>query len=552
VSHPDPVGPRPTADRLERRERGVFVALVAVSILPLWSAHRVPTMDGPIHLYVLELLRSFLTDGDASPYGLAFEWSGVVDPNLGFYLLGFPLALVFPLPWVEKLVLSAAVAAFAFGAAALARASGAPRWSLATLFVPLATHHFVYQGFHNYTVGMAAAVVAVALAVARPPAWHARRLLGYALATTLLLAAHLTALAAFGLYLGCHLIGVALGRAVEERRVGPALRELAARAGALAMASAPALLLALAFLVRQGASTAVPVDDSLRSRVADLVWLTWLTAFETLELAWLAPFALLLVALATLATTRMLRRPAFDLRRGLPPLVAAIGLIAIALVGFGNARDVGIAGRLTPLVAVAGVTWLAVVLRDRRTRVLALVAVTAVVAVDASYRVLQHLRYGATLEAYIELTRHAPVGATLLGVKLDEASAALIDPRWLRPTFPLRHAAALSAIDRRGIYLGATLLSEARFGYFPVRYRRDVDPFPRIGAHEAVPPDLDLEGYAASGGLRVDAVVVVGAPDPAETRRYLTEDAPWATAFRIAASDPGDRLQLLLRTDPPP
>lgn len=543
-----PASDRATA-RLERWERRLFIGLVAAAIAPFWTTRWTPTMDGPIHLYVLEVMRSFVLDGVASPYRGAFELNAFVEPNLGFYLLGLPLSFVLPLPIVEKAVLSLAVAAFCLGGASLMRAAGGPRWAFAALLVPLSTHFFVHQGFHNSVVGIAVMLVALAFAVRHPPAWHARTLVAYTLVTLALVLVHLVALAAFGLAVGWHLVGSAIGRWIVDRRAGPAVRSLVASGTALASAALPALVLTASFLVRHDASTALAVDDSLRDRIAHVVWLTWLTGYSTLELAWLAPFVIV-VGLLVLASGLALLRATAEVRaRAAPALVVTLGLMLVVVFGFGNARDVGIGDRLTVVAATAALAFIAAVRPGIAARRIALALAVTVTLVNGAYRTVQYQRYDAALERYVALAHSAPEGSAVLGVRLDESSMALLDPSLERPTFPLLHAAALVAIDRQGVYLGATLLSRGRFGYFPIVYTPAVDPFPRIGTHETVPPRLDLDAYEADGGLRLDAVILIGHDDPTETLGYVRTAAPWADGFVLTASDARFRLHLLTRRD---
>jgi len=548
VSSPDV--PDRAAASLDRWERRLFVALVAAAIAPFWTTRWTPTMDGPIHLYVLEVLRSFVREGATGPYRAAFELNAFAEPNLGFYLLGLPLSFALPLPVVEKLVLSLAVAAFCLGGASLLRASGGPRWAFATLLVPLSTHFFVHQGFHNYVVGIAAALVAIAFAVRHPPAWRARSLLAYAVVTLSLVLVHLVALAAFGLAVGWHLVGSAIGRWILDRRSGPAVRSLVASGAALATAALPALVLVASFLVRHEASaSAAAAAAGLRDRVAHVVWLTWLTGFSTIELAWLAPFVGVVGLLGLAGGRALLRATASDRARAAPALVVTLGLMLVVVIGVGNARDVGIGDRLTVVVAAAAVAFIAAARPGVTARRVALVLAVAVTLVGAAYRTVQYQRYDAALDGYLALAQGVPEGAAVLGVRLDEGSMALFDPALQRPSYPLRHAAALVAIDRRGVYLGATLLSRGRFGYFPIVYTPRVDPFPRIGVHESIPPLLDLDAYEADGGLRLDAVVLVGAADPDETLGYVRDAAPWSEDFVLAATDARFRLHLLTRSD---
>ena len=91
-------------------------------------------------------------------------------------------------------------------------------------------------------------------------------------------------------------------------------------------------------------------------------------------------------------------------------------------------------------------------------------------------------------------------------------------------TNPWLHFPSHIATLRDGITLRASLLSPNRFGYFPIVYRSDRDPFVHIGGQiERQPPTgLSFADYEERTGAELDYVLIWG----------LGEERPEETAFR--------------------
>ena len=135
--------------------RRIFFALALLYILPFWTVHYLPTVDGPCHTYNAWILRQY---GNVEEYPLFqryYEINARPYPNwIGGGTMALLMFVVPPLI-AEKLLVSAYVLLFLSGAWYLAgavKASG--RWH-AFLAFPFAYHQMFQFGFYNFSISLA-------------------------------------------------------------------------------------------------------------------------------------------------------------------------------------------------------------------------------------------------------------------------------------------------------------------------------------------------------------------------------------------------------------
>ena len=144
-----------------RLEPALFALFVLLYLLPLWAVERVPTNDGPSHLYNAWLLRE-LAWGDPHPaLDAAFDVRAEPIPNwLGHAALALLMGVVSPAA-AEKLLLSACIVLFLLALRYLAGSVEPEARRYAWLGFPLA-YNFLFQvGFTNYCFGLGLAMLAV-------------------------------------------------------------------------------------------------------------------------------------------------------------------------------------------------------------------------------------------------------------------------------------------------------------------------------------------------------------------------------------------------------
>jgi hypothetical protein len=146
--------PRPTLDWL-------YAALTLALLLPVAAVDRLPTLDGPAHVYNAFILRHY-HDAEAFPlFQSHYEISFRPVPNwFGHGMLTLLLLVVEPAV-AERLLVAGYVVAFAAAARFLAGSIEPQRRVWAFLALPLAWHGLLRLGFYNFTWSVALYLFAV-------------------------------------------------------------------------------------------------------------------------------------------------------------------------------------------------------------------------------------------------------------------------------------------------------------------------------------------------------------------------------------------------------
>jgi len=456
-----------------RLEPALFALFVLLYLLPLWAVERVPTNDGPSHLYNAWLLRE-LAWGDPHPaLDAAYDVRAEPIPNwLGHAALALLMAVV-PPTTAEKILLSACIALFLLSLRYLAGSvEPEARW-YAWLGFPLAYNFLFQAGFTNYCLGLSLALLAMAVWWRRRerPGWRTALLLngllllGYFahIVTTFL------ALAAIGV-----LWLLTLRRAHGRRH----LRHLAALA--------PQALLPLWFVATRGAA---PVaggwsGEQLWSYLFRLEVL-WTFSDRQLLLGSALAAVWLLLGVATLLRENVdwgssgagrAGRRRFRVRRADAFLLLA--LLAVALYA---AAPPGLAGgglvqhRLSLVPYLLLVPWFSPRL-GRWVEPLAVASLAVLAAVVLIAQLRWHGRAAGEVRAFLHPLAAVPERAGFI---------PLVFRRYQPPArvSPLYHAAGYTAIERQLLDWSNY---EAASDLFPVRFAPGL-PRPDIWTVEANP-----------------------------------------------------------------
>jgi hypothetical protein len=220
-------------------------ASAALLILPLWLA-RLPAMpDFPAHLATFYLLAGGAKDPHIAPF-FRVEWAFV--PNLAAEIIVPALGRLMPLVVATKIFLSAVIAMWVFGAAAIHKALYGRIGA-----APLAASFFAYNanfmwGFFNYCFGTGLSFLVLAAWIASDGKRDPLKLAGFAVLVTIVYFCHLFAVATLLLMIGCY----ELERLWAERPLSVA--KIIARAIPIGAIFFPAFL-AFAFLKPHGADS---------------------------------------------------------------------------------------------------------------------------------------------------------------------------------------------------------------------------------------------------------------------------------------------------------
>ncbi len=135
------------------------VSLVA-TVVPLWSAHYLPFVDIPQHLYLINVL-GHLND-PATLYPDVFKARGEITPYLGYYETVRLFALVMDVFHANALFLTLAAIAAPLSVGLLSRRLGGSFW-IGILACPLFYGDNLYWGFINYCAALPLVLFAIVL-----------------------------------------------------------------------------------------------------------------------------------------------------------------------------------------------------------------------------------------------------------------------------------------------------------------------------------------------------------------------------------------------------
>jgi hypothetical protein len=480
----------------------LFAALVVLHLVPIWSVRRVPTSDGPSHVYNAWVMQA-LVRGTAPPAvaeNIALRATPV--PNLAAHVLLAAAVAVAGPPVGEKLFLTLLLGLLAAGAWALTRCltrdDGSAASSAALLVLPLLYTWPLQMGFYGFMLGIACDLFLYAWLWRRREAAWRRVVPGL---TLFFLAAY-----------ACHPIALVMAVLGVGALSAFDLGSLGWR-GALARGAAtlPALALAAGFaLARTGA--VAPHNRHLTYRVSYLAEFRSLLTLSSNQEP-LARVAVGILIVAILAALTVRPAPWRD-RPALPFLALSLLFAAVYFVapdgGFGGSLVVP---RLALYLPLPLLPWLA-----RRLPKAAEIGLAAALTVwslaHLAVLVPSYRAADVEISAYLAGLASVPNGQSLRVLDPPEAEEA-------RVTYFL-HAAGTVAAEKKLLLLPNY---ELESDLFPLRWR--------------------VEGSGDGGSMPVIDYVYGRPPEDDRARRDLKREfAP------VATTDTG--WVLYRRRDPPP
>ncbi len=490
----------------------VVAGLLAVQLLSIWSVRFVPTQDGPVHLEMAAQLRA-LAGGDAGLLARYYEPNPRPEPNWLVYPLLSALARETSWRVAEKVIFSLYLVALPLALAYALAAARRAAVFLAVFAVPLGANYLFHMGFLNFSLSVPLGLVALGFGLRlRPP-----RRLGPVFVLALLLlatcAAHVvSACAAIAALCAAAAWreGAASGAGWRVRLRG-AVRGL----GVPLSASLPTLALVASFLAgpsRHAISWQPPLDLLRR-----LLFLHVLVSYDRVELVPSVACAALLFGLALLRLAG--RHRLAPAARGDELLAAVAVLVALYFVlpaslgggGYLNPR-LQLWAVLLALVWLGGEAW-----SGQQQRTITVAAGTFGLALILMQG-MAYRRLNPYLEEFASIEPWLPADSTVLPLSFVEQEWRLRDASFSGyKVRPFEHALGYLACRKPIVDLTEY---QADQGYFPIRYRADVNPYRSLVPEEGVVEDalatIDWQAYEARGGL-VDYVLLWG----------RTASSPW-------------------------
>lgn len=501
------------------KERSLFVALILIFLVPIWSVEYLPTVDGPCHTYNAWVILQHGNGAELPQLGRHYliDWRPL--PNWLSHAVLALLMLVFDPRIAEKILVSGYVVLFPAAARYAAGAVDPERKWLGWLAFPLVYNQLFQLGFYNFSYSLALWLFAVGY-------WWRRRGspdAGFAVRINLLLLlcwfCHIVSLA-----LALFAIGVlwlsTLPRMWKEARVKRQLLHV--------LILAPQILLPLWFLASQQGG-AVPAAWSTETLVRYLFRLEVLFYLGAPQL-WIGR------ALAVLFLLLVILTLAWRMRAGLREedgfLLLSLLLIAVFFISPEGMSGGGLLKhRLSIYPWLALLPWLAPRLSERwgsfaRPAVIASAAVLSLWS--AGYVLRQYRALDPHIRAYLRPAEHIRPNSRVLPLIYDHGPYGLYS-----------HLIGYAAVEKGLIdwnnYQAGTRL-------FPTRFVRSRRAFWWVARH---PWEIDVRSPVLK--TRVDYIYTWGLnPATLQARhlrrhyRLVYEEGP-GQLYRPKRGRPGPR-----------
>jgi hypothetical protein len=529
-----------------KREALFFFSLVLISVVPAWTVTYFPSQDGPIHLWILHIISSYSAP-DAQVLRQFFEPNRFVEPNLGFYVIAYPLSLLFGIAVAEKIYLSLLTLILCYGVRYAIAAINPHGMALSYLAVPIAFGFFTHMGFYNFVLGVALFLPVLAFCIVQ---YHKEGIRGYlkiGVAGLLLVLAHLVPFAAFlftfALYILAHRIILAVN--TGEYRIF--MRRLASETAALTAVFSPAVLIAASFTMRHGITENPAAPWLPLKYYFELFLMFFLQSFDGIELVLIAGPYLAVLLLAFILIAWHIFRHGHISTQTFALAIALLGLTLLCLHAPISSKDIPLSPRLAPLVVLTGIIALAA--GSGRAKLSLIVVLSAgVILVGSGYRYTKYGKFQQEVAEVLSLAEHISTDATFLPIRLEQEEIHSIWKSKRAPANPMLQVGAYIAIERKAVYFRSPLMSPSRFAYFPYAYRKEADPFVLLGSGiERVNPEVDFEQFRLTTGRSIDFIIIGGslhelAGDPVDAVEQIRKELN--LNYRFLLSSARDRYQL--------
>lgn len=463
------------ATGLIENEALIYAGCVLAAMVPLVFVDRFPSQDGPAHLYVAFLLQDFW-NGASDEVLQHFMLNKHLEPNYFVYSLLYLLIDIFPILVAEKLFIGAAFVGLAVAARYAVTFHSTDDAPFAFLFLPFGFGLYLHLGFYNFFLGTVFYIAIVGFLLRRRKDSGIAMLSIVALLSLLMVVTHLFAWAVLLLTLAGIRAGDAFAQVASKSRTpAAACKALVVDGLKFVLAAFPSIVIAVNFFLRYsgGESGKEAAESGLRlvfnvlaiSPVHAVSAGTAVTAIPYLVLVWT------LVAAAIMGVGKKSRKfvlgGAFWL-----PLALLGGIYFGPHLGF---KDFSAQERLLPfgfsllflLIAYYGVN------RAMKATIVAVVAAT--ILIGTVQRGLFYADIDDLLDVYLEqmseIEPRAVIFAPQMTIRRDVVDGTSLG---LRVNL-MQHASTILAMNHDAVDLSVSLLSRARYGYFPVYYRDEED-----------------------------------------------------------------------------
>jgi hypothetical protein len=495
-----------------RLEGFIFFSLVIILLIPVWSVEYFPSQDAPIHRWLLQIMADYgKSDGTILRDFLIRNWA--IEPNMGFYLIAYPISWFVDLHTAEKLFLSIYAFLFAYGVRYTIGSLNQNTTIFSFLVLPTIFSYYIHVGFYNFQLGVALFFPAIAYSIAVLKINDRKSLWKIGLIATGLAVVHLVPFAIYAFTLAVFFVSVHFIYAIKQHQILKAFIAAIRTGSLLTLWMLPSILIFMSFTQRHGVSETPEVWP--KYMLGELLKLRFTQSFSSFEMTFIVlPLVILIVITAGLLARQLFNLTKYNIHFT-AIFVATISLVFMYLFFPFSSKDVPLNQRLAPMLFLLGLLAISFATPKRLHCVSIIFAISVIVCLQSMFRLDVYQMYSARIKSLDSVQSVIGESSTFLNVTLVNDNQVAVRGEPLHRTHsvrPMLHAGANAAIARRSMYMRSALMSPTEYGYFPYTYRKNMDPFQIFGMDlEEINPILDISIFQNVTGRPIDYIVVTGA-----------------------------------------
>ncbi len=491
----------------------LFFALIAIYLAPIWVLPYFPSQDGPIHLYMAQVL----ADYDNPAYSLVkeyfqvrFEWNrNAFTSVVLLFLFKF-----FPMLVAEKIYLSIFIVFFPLAVAYAARALRRDTLAPAFFAFPFILAWMLIGGLYAFAMSNIPLFLALGYWLRIQDRYTPMRIGTLAVLCFATYLVHIFAAQELILIVGVATLWL-VGRDVVVTSTGAPSRSkvwmrawTAVRRKGLPpfLAVLPVIVLILAFVTDQGIHQ--PRGVEWLSRMTSLLLLLPLNALATTDLYFSVPINTMLILLLILGVGRW-RQEDLSKRPVTGALLAVVVFYVLTypFIPSQVGANTNIEVRHATYVFLAIILWLAAHPLSSRTLRRYGLAVAVIAVLFAGYRQYQFTRLNDYMAEYLSAFDLVAANTTVLPISLAPVTRAGSDVPLAQPNDVFLHLGALVAARRHAVYL--KLFQAATASFYPLVYWPERNPYRMLTSRlDQAPPSGLHFAYPQGGGGRIDYVML--------------------------------------------
>lgn len=263
-----------------RNEKFWFILMAILSLIPFFFVRYIPSLDGPQHLYSVNIFKNILLGNEA------VKEYFVINPMIVGYwathfIMGF-FHLFLPAFLAEKLFIVIYLLSLYFSFRYLVSSLGRKNSFISLFIIPFALSNFFLMGYYNFTLGLSAGFLVLGYWLRHRNYLKLKQWFILCLLLLLLYLTHALIFAFTGAILGLYLIIDMLRELAVGKSRGNCIKDFLLQGLRLLTAALPALVLFIIyFRFVSGLSTSVEVREiGLTERLKDLYELRLLHGFR--------------------------------------------------------------------------------------------------------------------------------------------------------------------------------------------------------------------------------------------------------------------------------